>query len=73
MTYKSTKELKQFADDDEVPWTMGHAFFANMGGFVLEVEKRMVSEGKTENALLYLNAKAIFLARSSPCKENGNE
>ena len=28
-------EMKRFAEEDEVPWTLTHALFANMGGFVI--------------------------------------
>jgi hypothetical protein len=73
MAKRSEEEMKEFADTDDVPWTAGHAFFANMGGFIIEVEKRMKPQGTTENATIYLNARAMLLARRSACPENGEE
>lgn len=73
MAKKSEKEMKEFAEIDGVPWTAAHAFFANMGGFVMEVEKRIKPQGTTEYAIIYLNARAMFLARSAACEENGWE
>ncbi|KAF8859210.1 hypothetical protein BDZ45DRAFT_562078, partial [Acephala macrosclerotiorum] len=37
------KRMKKFADEDEVPWTLSHAFLANMGGFAVRwfVPKRV--------------------------------
>jgi hypothetical protein len=29
------KELLKFAEDDHVPWTLAHTYYANMGGFVV--------------------------------------
>jgi hypothetical protein len=34
---KSCRAMKDFASADGVEWTMTHAFYANMGGFVLNV------------------------------------
>lgn len=34
MARKSCKEMARFAQDDDVEWTLTHAFYANMGGFV---------------------------------------
>ncbi len=33
--YQSLESLKPFAEEDNVPWTLTHSFFANMGGFVI--------------------------------------
>lgn len=32
----SCKKMKAFAAEDEVEWTKAHAYYANMGGFVIE-------------------------------------
>jgi hypothetical protein len=33
--HNDLKKMKDFAAQDEVPWTLAHCLFANMGGFVL--------------------------------------
>jgi hypothetical protein len=32
---KTVKRLKEFAEQDSVPWSLTHSLFANMGGFVV--------------------------------------
>jgi hypothetical protein len=34
---KSYREIKSYAEADGVPWTMTHAYFANIGGFVFKI------------------------------------
>lgn len=43
------RDMKIFAEEDDVPWTIVHSFFANMGGFAIRsyVPKRV---GKQEQA-----------------------
>jgi len=43
------QKMKQLADDDEVPWTLSHAFLANMGGFAVRwwVPKRIGKPAST--------------------------
>ena len=33
--WQSMAKLKQFAEEDNVPWTLTHSLFADMGGFVI--------------------------------------
>jgi len=33
---KSLRELRKFAPEDNVPWTLSHSYYANMGGFVIQ-------------------------------------
>jgi hypothetical protein len=42
--WRTIPQLKQFAEEDNVPWTLTHSLFANMGGFVIRenVPERVV-------------------------------
>lgn len=70
MARKSCKEMNEkYNSEDEPPWTTTHAFYANMGGFI--VRKR--SHGEQDivgncDEFYYLNARSISLARSGPAK-----
>lgn len=37
MARKSCHQMKEFAERDGIQWTLTHAYYANMGGFVLRV------------------------------------
>jgi hypothetical protein len=43
------KDKKEFADKDDVPWTIVHSFFANMGGFAIRsyVPKRIGKQNQS--------------------------
>jgi hypothetical protein len=49
--WQSTAKLKQFAEEDNVPWTLTHSLFANMGGFVIR-------ENAPERAIDYLHTRS---------------
>ncbi|KAH8795641.1 hypothetical protein BGZ57DRAFT_866373 [Hyaloscypha finlandica] len=49
--WQSMAQLKQFAEWDNVPWTLTHSLFANMGGFVIR-------ENAPERPIDYLRSKA---------------
>lgn len=74
MAYRSRKEMQQLNSAGGFEWTLAHAFYANMGGFMLECKKRDQEDGSAavvdesaENAkelaknvdIYYLNAGAI--------------
>ncbi|KAH8792763.1 hypothetical protein F5882DRAFT_399456 [Hyaloscypha sp. PMI_1271] len=48
--WRSMAKLKQFAEKDNVPWTLTHSLFANMGGFVIR-------ENAPERAIDYLHTR----------------
>jgi hypothetical protein len=35
---KNLRDLEGFASEDDVPWTLTHSYFANIGGFVIQSE-----------------------------------
>lgn len=44
MARKSCQQMKDFVERDSIQWTLTHAYYANMGGFVLRVH--LSSESK---------------------------
>jgi hypothetical protein len=44
MARKSCRQMREFAEPDGVKWTLIHAYYANMGGFILEVDSSPASE-----------------------------
>jgi len=61
MALKSVEEMREFSAEDGVEWTLTHAFFANMGGFVLKV----TSESLENEQLFYPTAGEIYRARKT--------
>ena len=47
--YESKQQMKSYADLDDAEWSLTHAFFANMGGFVLpqKIGEAFGGAGKT--------------------------
>jgi len=72
---KSFKAMNEFAIEDGVPWTLTHAFFANMGGFVvktipgqdtrLEMASKAGRNGMQETIPLHLMAESLFQLRKT--------
>lgn len=58
---KSVDEMREFSAEDGVEWTLTHAFFANMGGFVLKV----TSESPENEQLFYPTAGELHRARKT--------
>jgi hypothetical protein len=44
MAKKSFSQMKEFAEKDDVKWTLTHAYYANMGGFILKVASTPVPD-----------------------------
>jgi hypothetical protein len=68
MAKKSRRQMRKFTRQDGVKWTWTHAYYANMGGFVLEVDTTSVST-QEENAgrpkvYAYLNADQLYELRN---------
>src|SRR5436190_11355499 len=40
----SAREMEKLASKDSVPWSVTHAYFANMGGFVIRFAARTTSD-----------------------------
>jgi hypothetical protein len=57
MTKKSCREMRRLAEKDGVKWTLTHAYYANMGGFILEVDSSPASKlshpNPTEGPLIH--------------------
>jgi hypothetical protein len=51
LAWRIMPKLKQFAEEDNVPWTLTHSLFANMGGFVIR-------ENAPERAIDYLHTRS---------------
>ncbi|PMD42976.1 hypothetical protein L207DRAFT_552894 [Hyaloscypha variabilis F] len=58
------QKMKKFADDDEVPWTLSHAFLANMGGFAV---RWWVPKPPNTPMLMHLVTEDIFDLRRNGC------
>lgn len=60
--------MRMFTRQDSVNWTWTHAYYANMGGFILEVDTTSVStqEENVERPKVYayLNADQLYELRN---------
>ena len=66
MASKSVEEMREYSQKDGVKWTLTHAFFANMGGFVVRAKSES-SENEQESPesgqLFYPTASELYQAR----------
>ena len=46
IAWRTHGKLRQFAEEDEVPWTMTHTLLANMGGFVIRSQQDKRTESR---------------------------
>ncbi|KAF2496196.1 hypothetical protein BU16DRAFT_509060 [Lophium mytilinum] len=69
--WSCTKYLKEFAEEDDVEWTLTHSFFANMGGFAIRFPVQEETPDDTYNHyalagnIWVLNAPQLVEARNS--------
>jgi hypothetical protein len=49
MARKSCREMKSFASEDEIEWSIYQAYYANLGGYVLEFQNQHRSEEQTHD------------------------
>ena len=59
MAFRSVKEMREYSREDGVEWALTHAFFTNMGGFVVKVK----SESSENEQLFYPTASELYRAR----------
>ncbi|KAN0102644.1 hypothetical protein V8E51_010957 [Hyaloscypha variabilis] len=61
------QKMKKFADEDDVPWTLSHAFLANMGGFAVRWWVPKQDAFRNRPMLMHLVSEEIFNLRSNGC------
>lgn len=65
MARKSCRDMKSFASEDDVEWSIFQAYYANLGGYVLEFQNQHESEEK-------IHRKSCDKAKS-PMEHNANQ
>ncbi|KAM0245956.1 hypothetical protein ACHAQJ_010405 [Trichoderma viride] len=75
--YADWPKMKGLADEDGVDWSLTHAYYANMGGFVIEKKSEPMIEDETETKdepeivneynLHHLSVRDIYILRKEGC------
>jgi len=60
MAFRSVEDMREYSREDGVEWTLTHAFFANMGGFVIKVKSGFFDNEQ----LFYPTASELYRARN---------
>ncbi|KUJ09106.1 uncharacterized protein LY89DRAFT_711343 [Mollisia scopiformis] len=55
-----TKDMKELAEKDKVPWTLTHSFLANMGGFAIRAHDQIRLDIARSNDILYLRNNGLI-------------
>jgi hypothetical protein len=65
MAKKSRHDMRKFAQADRVEWTWTHAYYANMGGFILEVDTTPIAPRVVHDSTKEPSIHAIALSPST--------
>lgn len=72
MAKKSLSQMKDFAEEDDVKWTLTHAYYANMGGFILKVASSPVPNPPELDDSEAIPAQIIALSPTTTSVETGS-